>query len=163
MFALDEQKLREEFANDDDGWIAPFDPMKVDADELHRVVDACLEREVIATPNAKAWLAVYPLSISEPEPLLSVNPGEGPLLLGGSVVFGVGDEHGDEVEESVVVLAALVDAANALYAESSAALRLRLHTLEAGLGRSRFRAAGGGRMAQRRRLHGIRLRRPRPP
>lgn len=121
MFSLDKQKLREAFASGDDDWIEPFDPMRVDADQLHRIVDCCLERKVIDTPNRNAWLAVYPLSISDPEPLLSVNPGEGPLLLSGSVVFDIGDVRGDEVEEGIVVLSALVEAANALYAESGMA------------------------------------------
>lgn len=121
MFELDEGKLREAFAGEDD-WIEPFDPMWVDADQLHRVVDACLERKIITPPNSKAWLAIYPLSIAEPEPLLSVNPGGGPILLGGSVTFAVSnDDKGDLVTESVVVLEAMVEAANALYAESEVA------------------------------------------
>jgi hypothetical protein len=130
MFALNEQKLRAAFAASKEGnepegygWVSPFDPLSIDADELHRIVDNCLERGIIDKADERAMMAIYPLSLSEPEPLLSVNPGEGPLLLGGSVVFNVGDERGDQVEESIAVLSAMVEAANALYAESEAAKR----------------------------------------
>jgi hypothetical protein len=122
MFRLDEGKLREAFSTDDESWVEPFDPIEVDADQMHAVVDGCLDLGIIEKPNPRASIAIYPLAISEPEPLLSVNPGEGPLLLGGSVPLDVGsDDMGDELAESIGVIRALIEAANALYAESEVA------------------------------------------
>lgn len=115
MFTLNEQKLREVFA-EQDGPIVPFDPMEVSADELHSVVDECLERGIIEKGDSLASIAVYPLSMVEPEPVLSVTPGRGPLLLGGSVDFAT--EDGKLADRSAEVLRKLVEAANDLYRES---------------------------------------------
>ena len=64
-------------------------------------------------------IAVYPQAITDPEPLLAVNPGGGPMLLGGLAIHHVGEDRASSVEErSVLALAALVEDANDLYAES---------------------------------------------
>jgi hypothetical protein len=104
--------------------VAPFDPISIDADALHRIVDDCLERDIIEKGDPRAMMAIYPLSISEPEPLLSVNPGCGPMLLGGQAVYRVSEEEASTPEDrSVIALRALVEDANALYAESELARR----------------------------------------
>lgn len=121
IFKLNEGRLREAFAGEDFA-IEPFDPPQILADELHGLLDNCLDQGIIEKRDPKASIAIYPLAESEPEPLLAVNPGEGPMLLGGRVDFVVGDEDKcDEVRESVAVLRALVEDANALYAESEVA------------------------------------------
>lgn len=129
IFKLNEEKLRAAFAESKEGnepegygWVAPFDPISIDADALHRIVDDCLERDIIEKDDPRAMVAIYPLSISEPEPLLSVNPGAGPMLLGGCAIYRVSDEEASTPEErSVIALRVLVEDANALYAESEIA------------------------------------------
>ena len=128
MFTLNEEKLRAAFAeskegNDPEGygWVAPFDPMSIDADDLHRIVEDCLERDIIEKDSPRAMMAIYPLSVSEPEPLLSVNPGGGPTLLGGQAVHHVSEAEACTPEDrSVIVLRALVEDANSLYASLTA-------------------------------------------
>lgn len=125
MFKLNEEKLRAAFVASKEGnepegygWVAPFDPISIDADGLHRIVDDCLERDIIEKDDPQAMIAIYPLSISEPEPLLSVNPGGGPMLLGGQAVHRVSEAQASTPEDhSVIALRALVEDANALYAE----------------------------------------------
>jgi hypothetical protein len=124
MFTLNEEKLRAAFAEgkkgtepEGYGWVAPFDPMSIDADDLHRIVDDCLERDIIEKDDPRAMMAVYPQAISDSEPLLSVNPGGGPMLLGGEAVHHVSEEEASMPEDrSVIALRALVEDANALYA-----------------------------------------------
>ena len=123
MFKLNEEKLLEAFRDpDDESWVKPFDPYKVDADELNRVVDSAIEVGVIEREDSSTMIAIYPLSISEPEPLLCVNPGKGgPLLLGGPVDFGFEGE--EPFKASTEVLRQLVSDANTLYGESEQAHR----------------------------------------
>ena len=129
MFKLNEEKLRAAFARREEaedaaslGWVAPFDPMSIDADELHRIVDDCLLQEIIQRADPRAMIAVYPQAISDPEPLLSVNPCSGPMLLGGEAIHHVSDEEASTPEDrSITALRSLVDDANALCGESGAA------------------------------------------
>ena len=129
MFKLNQEKLRAAFVAAEEGdepecygWVEPFDPISIDADELHRIVDGCLDRDIIERDDTQTMIAVYPLAISDPEPLLSVNPGSGPVLLGGEAIHRVSEEAASTPEDrSVIALRALVDDANALYAESEAA------------------------------------------
>jgi hypothetical protein len=129
MFNLDENKLRAAFVENEQGedqaslgWVAPFDPISIDADELHRLLDDCLERGIIEKDDPQAGIAVYPLAISDPEPLLAVNPGDGPTLLGGEAIHNVSDDVAATPEDrSVIALRALVDDANALYEDSGVA------------------------------------------
>jgi hypothetical protein len=125
MFRLNEEKLRAAFAATGEAqesehyrWIEPFDPMSIDADDLHQIVDDCLQLDIIEKADPRARIAVYPLAISEPQPLISVNPGSGPMLLGGEALRHVKDEAMSTPEDrSVIALRALVDDANTLYAE----------------------------------------------
>jgi hypothetical protein len=123
-FTLAEQKLRaalRDRAREDS--IVVFDPMKVSADEIHQIVEDCLSEGIIERPSCRASLAIYPLSLSDPEPILAVGLGlGGPLLLGGSVEFGVGDASG-ELDAAVAVLNNVVDQANRILAEAGHAYR----------------------------------------
>jgi hypothetical protein len=123
MFKLNEEKLLKAFRDpDEETWVKPFDPYKVDADELNRVVDSAIEAGVIEREDSSTTIAIYPLSISEPQPLLCVNPGKGgALLLGGPVDFDFNEE--ELFKASTKVLRQLVSDANALYGESEQAHR----------------------------------------
>lgn len=64
-----------------DGAITAINPYS-DADELHRLLDGAQAVEVVESARVRATIYVYPLSISEPDPLLAVETGAGPTLLG---------------------------------------------------------------------------------
>jgi hypothetical protein len=125
MFRLNEEKLRAAFAATGDAqesahyrWIEPFDPMSIDADDLHRIVDDCLQLDIIEKADPSASIAVYPLAISDSQPLISVNPGRGPMLLGGEALRHVTEEVASTLEDrSVIALRVMVDDANTLYGE----------------------------------------------
>jgi hypothetical protein len=144
MFRINEEKLRAAFAATGDAqesahyrWIEPFDPMSIDADDLHRIVDDCLERDIIERDDPRAMIAVYPQAISDPEPLLAVNPGSGPLLLGGLAIHHVAEGEASTPEgRSVIALLALVEDANAIYTEYEAA-KMRSRDGDCGAGQSR--------------------------
>lgn len=120
-FTLDEEALRAAFEEEE--WILPFAPSFIDADELHRILAQCQERGIIGRPSSRAELAVYPLSIAEPEPQLAVDPGlGGPLLLGTSVEFRNGRVP-DAIEGSLAVMVDLVEQANRILEEASHSYR----------------------------------------
>jgi hypothetical protein len=129
-FILDEKKLRAALHEEErDDSIIAFDPMEISADEIHQVVDDCLSAGIIERPSHHASLAIYPLSMSDPEPILAVDPGfGGPLLLGGSVEFRIGDVA-DDVDATSTVLANLVDQANRIVAEAAHSYRGLLSSL----------------------------------
>ena len=119
MFTLNKEKLRQAFIDSEEGgpqepgWVTPFDPVTIDADELHRLIDDALDKGIIERKERAARIAIYPLSISEPEPQVSVYSGDGPTLLGSGVAFAH-KEGIDEIEASVEALQTLVDDANDL-------------------------------------------------
>lgn len=84
VFYLQEERVREEIA---DLRIIPV-TVDDDADTLHAILIAASEPDdgsppVIHRSREFASLAVYPLSMAEPDPTLAVNPGVGgPTLLG---------------------------------------------------------------------------------
>lgn len=129
MFNLNEKKLRAAFVENEQaedpaslGWVAPLDPISIDADELHRLLDDCLNRGIIEKNDPQAGIAVYPLAISDPEPLLAVDPGHGPTFLGGEAIHNVSEDAAATLEDlSVIALRALVDDANALHEDSEVA------------------------------------------
>jgi hypothetical protein len=55
-----------------------------DADELNGLFEVAVECRLIASPGG-ARIHVYPLSISDPEPILALDTGSGPSLLGHSL------------------------------------------------------------------------------
>lgn len=117
MFTLDEERLRAALTDGSSG-LEAFDPKGVTADDLHGFVDVCLAEGIIERRDGQAAIAVYPQAGSDPIPLLSVNPGEGPVLLGKRIPL---DYPGDELTACVLALRQLVGAANRLYLTSEVA------------------------------------------
>jgi hypothetical protein len=84
-----------------------------DADELNTLLEAALACGAIASPRPRARLYVYPLSTAEPEPLLAVDPGGGPTLLG--YALGLCEREGEgPVEFTLRFLEEVTAQANAL-------------------------------------------------
>ncbi|MBS1893605.1 MAG: hypothetical protein JST59_20080 [Actinobacteria bacterium] len=90
-----------------------------DADELNRLLDAAQTITVIRPRRERAWIHVYPLSIGEPDPLLAVDPGAGPALLGSELKLRR-EEGEDPRAFAVDVLAGVVVEANGLAAGRAA-------------------------------------------
>ena len=120
LFAFDPE-LAVAQLRDPDGAIALASTYS-DADELNVLVECAQEAKVIATDRERARLFVYPLSVGEPEPLLALDPGAGPTLLGGSVDLSQGEEE-DPIAFTVRLLAGIVEEANGLAAEPAAGSR----------------------------------------
>lgn len=80
LFRFDPGKARSAI-HDPDGAIWPVNSYS-DADELNGLFEAALEADVIAGEAPGAYIHVYSLSISEPDPVLAVVPPRGPALLG---------------------------------------------------------------------------------
>ncbi len=95
-----------------EGAVSPVNPHG-DADELNALVDDALFARVIRRARPDVCLAIYPLSLSDPEPILAVNPSSGPTLLGCSLKLR---QHNGEnpVDFTVRVLDQIVEQANAL-------------------------------------------------
>jgi hypothetical protein len=106
------------------GAIAPVNPYS-DADELNGLLDDALATGVIAVTMAgpdespSARLYVYPMSLSDPEPTLAVDPGGGPTLLGPPLLLRE-EEGEDPASYTVRLLAEAVEEANRLAAQGSA-------------------------------------------
>ena len=111
MFDLDHRRAAFDLANPD-GAISPVSPHS-DPDELNTLVDDALFARVIRRARPDVCLAIYPLSLSDPEPILAVNPSSGPTLLGWSLKL---QQHDGEnpVDFTVRVLDQIVEQANAL-------------------------------------------------
>jgi hypothetical protein len=86
-----------------------------DADELSTLLEAALGSGIVARRRARAHIYVYPLSISEPEPLVAVDPGAGPTLLGGALKLRHREDE-DPIAFTLRLLAETVAEANALAA-----------------------------------------------
>jgi hypothetical protein len=97
---------------DPDGALWPVNAYS-DADELNTLFEAALASGAIARARSRAHVYVYPLSICEPEPLLAVDPGAGPTLLGHSLKLA--EREGESpVEFTLRLLEELTAKANAL-------------------------------------------------
>ncbi len=79
-FGFDRNKAAKSI-EDPDGALWPVNAYS-DADELDSLIQAALDSAVIAQPNRRAHLYIYPLSLSEPDPVLVYDPGHGRALLG---------------------------------------------------------------------------------
>ena len=80
---------------------------------------AALEAGVIAREDSRACLYIYPLSLSEPDPVLAVDRGTGSTLLGYSLKLR--DREGENpVEFTSRMLGDMVDEANALLSHRDA-------------------------------------------
>jgi hypothetical protein len=82
-FAFERAKA-ERSIRDPDGALWPVN-IYSDADELNGLVQAAIESETITRPNRRAHLYIYPLSLSEPDPVLVYDPGHGRAFLGHSL------------------------------------------------------------------------------
>lgn len=82
-FAFDRAKA-ERSIRDPDGALWPVNVYS-DADELNGLVQAAIESEAITRPTKRAYLYIYPLSLSEPDPVLVYDPGHGRAFLGFSL------------------------------------------------------------------------------
>lgn len=84
-----------------------------DADELNALLDGAQAVGIISSERERARLYVYPLSVGEPEPLLAVDPGGGPTLLGFELKLRQGEGE-DPVAFTVRFLEEAVSEANCL-------------------------------------------------
>jgi hypothetical protein len=95
-----------------DGAIWPVNSFS-DADELNNLFEAAVEAQVIARGEPGAYIHVYPLSISEPDPVLAVSRIGGPTLLGYSL--GLREREGESpLEFTLRLLEEIVCEANDL-------------------------------------------------
>jgi hypothetical protein len=69
---------------DPDGDLWPVNAYS-DADEIHSLVATALDVDVIVHAGSRATLYVYPLALSEPDPLVAVDGGGHPMVLGHSL------------------------------------------------------------------------------
>ena len=100
---------------DPDGDLWPINAYS-DADELNLLAEAAQEGGVlVAERPPPARLYVYPMSLAEPEPILAVNPGRGPTLLGHAVQLRPAEAE-SPIEYTLRLLADLCADANALAA-----------------------------------------------
>jgi hypothetical protein len=88
-----------------------------DADELNRLLEATQNAGVLVAARTGAYIYVYPLSISEPDPVLAISPGTGPNLLGHELKLRE-EEGEDPIEFTLRLLEGIVDEANGLAAEA---------------------------------------------
>ena len=111
LFTLDRRRAAFDLRNLE-GAVSPVSPHS-DADGLNALVDDALFARVIRRARPDVCLAIYPLSLSDPEPILAVNPSSGPTLLGWSLKL---QQHNGEnpVDFTVRVLDQIVEQANAL-------------------------------------------------
>jgi hypothetical protein len=80
LFDFDRAKARVDIL-DPDRALWPVNAYS-DADELNALFEAAIESGVISRCHGDPRIHVYPLSLSEPEPVLAVAPPSGPALLG---------------------------------------------------------------------------------
>jgi hypothetical protein len=97
---------------DPDGALWPVNAYS-DADELNALADDALTAQIVTREDAGAHFAIYPMSLSEPDPIVSVNPGTGPALLGYSIKLRQ-HEGEDPVSFTLRLLGDMVAEANRL-------------------------------------------------
>ncbi len=112
VFSLDRDKARRELLDPAGGAIWPINRFS-DADELHCLVSAAIEDDVIAVPSPGDRIRIHPRSLSDPQPLLAVKFDRDPKLLGDPVAMHGADGE-DPVEFTVRLLGEVVDQASRL-------------------------------------------------
>ena len=101
---------------DPDGALWPVNAYS-DADEFDSLVQAALDSGAIVAAEHRARLYIYPLSISEPDPLLAVDAGRGPTVLGHSLRLL--DREGESpIDFTLRLLEEVADEANVLADEA---------------------------------------------
>jgi len=113
LFAFNPQAAAIELRKGD-GAITAINPHS-DADELNVLIDGAQAAKAIEGKRPRARLDVYPLSIGDPSPLLAVDPGTGPTLLGFELKLRQGKGE-DPVAFTVRFLEEAVQEANGLAA-----------------------------------------------
>lgn len=113
LFRLDLKRAAAEL-REPEGAIAVVNPFS-DADELNGLADDALTARIVTCEERGAHFAIYPMSVSEPDPILAVNPGAGPALLGHSLKLRQHEDE-DPVEFTLRVLDDMVGEANRLVA-----------------------------------------------
>lgn len=111
LFRLDRERAAEELRGPE-GAISVVNPYS-DADELNALADDALTAQIVTREDADAHFAIYPMSLSEPDPIVSVNPGTGPALLGHSIKLRQ-HEGEDPVSFTLRLLGDMVAEANRL-------------------------------------------------
>jgi hypothetical protein len=86
-----------------------------DVDELKGLVGDALTEGIIARERPTVHLAIYSMSISEPDPQVAVGLGEGPALLGHSLKLRERESE-SPVDFTLRLLEDMVSEANALAA-----------------------------------------------
>lgn len=117
LFVLDAARARAELG-DPDGAIRVIDPF-TEADALHQLIDAAQAKDIVRGPGGRVAISVYPLSAAEPDPLVAVDPGTGPTLLGFDLKLS-GRDGEDPVAFTIRVLESTVEEANRLAAGRAA-------------------------------------------
>jgi hypothetical protein len=113
LFRFDRAAALKEIT-DPEGALWPVNAFS-DADELNALADDALTSGVIVRRRRGAHFAIYPMSLSEPDPVLAVNLGAGPALLGYSLKLR--EREGESpVEFTVRLLEEMTAEANALAA-----------------------------------------------
>jgi hypothetical protein len=112
-FRLDRAKA-ERSLTDPDGALWPVNAYS-DADELDSLIQAALDSAALARPNRRARLYIYPLSLSEPDPVLVYDPGHGRAFLGHALKLR--DREGESpIDFTLRLLKEVIGDANALAA-----------------------------------------------
>jgi hypothetical protein len=111
LFRFDLPKARAAL-HDLDGAIWPVNSF-ADADELNGLFEAAVHSDVITSADPNGFIHIYPLSLSEPEPILAVNRSSGPSLLGYSLKLREQDGE-SPLEFTLRLLEELVEEANGL-------------------------------------------------
>lgn len=90
-----------------------------DADEYNGLLDAALGAGIITRRRSGSYIYIYPMSLSEPDPMVAVDVGPGPTLLG--FASTPGEREGETpVDFTLRFLEEVVNEANALLARSPA-------------------------------------------
>jgi len=92
LFSFDRDRAHRSM-NSADGAIWPVNSF-ADADELNSLFEAAVQSGIIFCSDPSGFIHVYPLSISEPDPMLAVNRSSGPTLLGYSLKLRERDGEG---------------------------------------------------------------------
>jgi hypothetical protein len=107
--------------NDPEGAIKPITPFS-DADELNGLFEAALGAEVIPSEFESAYIAIYPMSITNPQPLPAVEIGGGVVLIGSAMNLKQ-DRGEDPISFTLRVMAETLGKANELSASFGQAER----------------------------------------
>jgi hypothetical protein len=117
VFRFDRERAAVDLNGPEDA-LWPVNAYSNDPDELNQLLEAGQNAGLI-TARRQARLYVYPLSLSEPDPLLVVSPGDGPALLGHELKLS--DEAGeDPIAFTLRLLEEVVDRGNAMLVKALA-------------------------------------------